>query len=107
MNYQDALQNRLLQKNLDFSSPDSIAAYYMQDLRNLDREHLILAMLNNKCCLIHDCVISIGTVNTSLVNPREIFTQALRYGAVSIVMLHNHQVVMSHRAEMIFLLHSE
>ncbi len=77
-------------KNLDFSSPDSIAAYYMQDLRNLDREHLILAMLDNKCCLIHDCIISIGTVNASLVNPREIFTQALRYGAVSIVMLHNH-----------------
>jgi len=77
-------------KKLDFSSPDSVAQYYMQDLRNLDREHLILVMLDNKCCLINDCIISIGTVNASLVNPREIFTQALKYGAVSIILLHNH-----------------
>ena len=67
---------------LDFSSPETIAGYYMQDLRGLDKEHLILVLL--------DCIISIGTVNASLVNPREIFMEALKYGASSIILLHNH-----------------
>lgn len=40
--------------------------------------------------LIHDCVISMGTVNASLITPREIFSEALKFEAVSIVLLHNH-----------------
>ena len=75
---------------LDFSSPETIAGYYMQDLRGLDKEHLILVLLDNKCCRIRDCIISVGTVNASLVNPREIFMEALKYGASSIILLHNH-----------------
>lgn len=77
-------------QKLDFSSPDSIADYYMEDLRHLDKEQLVLVMLDSKCCLIKDCVISVGTVNASLVNSREVFVEALRYNAVSIVLLHNH-----------------
>lgn len=78
------------EKKLDFISPESIAEYYMQDLRHLDREHMILVMLDTKCRLLHDCVLSVGTVNASLVTPREVFTEALRFHAVSIVLLHNH-----------------
>jgi DNA repair protein RadC len=77
-------------RKLDFSSPDTIAEYYMQDLRHLDKEHLVLVLLDNKCCRIRDSIVSVGTVNASLVNPREIFSEALKYGAVSIVLLHNH-----------------
>lgn len=75
---------------LDFSAPETIAAYYMQDLRCLDKEHLILVLLDSKCRLLRDMVLSVGTVNASLVNPREVFVEALKYGAVSIVLLHNH-----------------
>lgn len=75
---------------LDFSSPEAIAGYYMQDLRHLSKEHLVLVLLDNKCRLIRDLIISVGTVNASLVTPREVFVEALKYGAVSIVLLHNH-----------------
>lgn len=75
---------------LDFSSPETIAQYYMQDLRYLEKEHLVLVLLDNKCRLIRDSVISVGTVNASLVDPREVFSEALKYSAVSIVLLHNH-----------------
>lgn len=75
---------------LDFSSPGAIADYYMQDLRHLDKEYLVLALLDNKCRLMRDLIVSIGTVNASLVTPREIFLEAVRYGAVSVVLLHNH-----------------
>ncbi len=77
-------------QKLDFSSAYSIAEYYMEDMRHLDKEQMVLAMLDSKCCLIKDSVISVGTVNASLVSPREIFAQALKYNAVHIVLLHNH-----------------
>ncbi|MBQ4283667.1 MAG: DNA repair protein RadC [Lachnospira sp.] len=77
-------------EKLDFSSPSSIADYYMEDLRHLDKEQLVLVMLDSRCCFIRDCVISVGTVNASLVNSREVFAEALKYNAVSIVLLHNH-----------------
>lgn len=75
---------------LDFSNPYTVAQYYMQDLRGLDKEHLILVMLDSKCAMIKDMVLSVGTVNASLVNPREIFIEALRHNAVSVILLHNH-----------------
>lgn len=77
-------------KKLKFSDSESIAMYYMEDLRHLTQEHLMLVMLDNKCNLIKDMVLTIGTINASLISPREIFQQALRYSAVYIVLLHNH-----------------
>ena len=77
-------------KKLKFSDSASIALYYMEDLRHLTQEHLMLVLLDNKCSLIKDMVLTIGTINASLVSPRDIFLQALKYGAVYIVLLHNH-----------------
>ncbi len=77
-------------KKIDFSDAETIAQYYMQDLRHLAKEHMIMVMLDTKCRMIRDTVISVGTVNSSLVTPREIFIEALRHGAVSIILLHNH-----------------
>ncbi|MBO5459084.1 MAG: DNA repair protein RadC [Lachnospira sp.] len=77
-------------ERMDFTRPDAVAAYYMQDLRLLDKEHMVLAMLDSKCRLIADTVLSVGTVNASLVTPREVFIEALRCNAVSVILLHNH-----------------
>lgn len=75
---------------LDFSNPASIADYYMEDMRHLQQEQLILVMLNGKNKLIKDKVLFVGTVNQSLVNPREIFIEAIKNEAVNIILLHNH-----------------
>jgi DNA repair protein RadC len=77
-------------RKLSFLNPEAIAKYYMQDLRCLTTEHLVLVMLDSKCRLVKDMILSIGTVNASLITPREIFIEALRSNAVSIVILHNH-----------------
>lgn len=77
-------------ERLDFSEAESVAGYYMEDMRHLDREQLVLVMLDSKCRLIKDMVLSVGTVNASIVNTRDVFAEALRYNAVSIIMLHNH-----------------
>ena len=75
---------------LKFSSPDTIAGYYMEDMRYLTKERLILIMLDSRLGLISDIVLSIGTVNSSLVSPSEVFYEACRNKAVSIVLVHNH-----------------
>ena len=68
----------------------SRAAYYMEKLRHECQELLILCMFDSKCKLIADSVISKGSVNSSIVPPREIFMEALKKQAVHIVLLHNH-----------------
>lgn len=77
-------------KQIELSSPASIAKYYMQDMRHLEVEQVVLLLLNTKCQKIKDIVLSKGTVNASLVEPREIYINALKYKAVQIVLLHNH-----------------
>lgn len=77
-------------EGLIFTLPSSIAAYYMEELRHQRQEILKLLMLNTKSKLIGECNISKGTVNASLISPRELFIEALEHNAVSIILLHNH-----------------
>ena len=73
-----------------FNLPSTIADYYMEELRHQKQEQMKLLMLNTKSKLIGEKTISKGTVNSSLVSPRELFITALEHGAVSIILLHNH-----------------
>lgn len=77
-------------ERLKFSSPASVARYYMEDMRHLRQEYMKLLMLNTKSVLIAEKDIYKGTVNASLASPREIFLEALQREAVSIILLHNH-----------------
>lgn len=75
---------------LRFTEPESVAAYYMEQLRHEPAEQVLLLLLDNRQQLIHEEILSRGTVNTSLLSPREVFVAALKYGAVNILLLHNH-----------------
>ena len=76
--------------SMRFDSPETIARYYMEMLRHLETEHVYLVLLDNKNRKIKDVLITKGTVNASLLSPREIFIEALSYKAVRIFLLHNH-----------------
>lgn len=88
------LSNRIAathrQKRVDFSNPKLVADYYMEQLRHLENEQVLLLLLDNKGRLITDTVLSTGTVNFSVLSPRDIFIRALEYRAVHIMLLHNH-----------------
>ena len=75
---------------LVFDQPKLIAEYYMEELRHEEQEKLLLLMLNTKSMLIKEKVLSIGTVNASIISPREVFIEALKCNAVNIILLHNH-----------------
>lgn len=78
------------EEGLKFSNPETVANYYMQDMRHLSYEKVLLIMLDSKNKIIKDITISSGTVNSSLLSPREIFLLALKYESVNIIILHNH-----------------
>lgn len=88
------LSKRITKKSagnsLLFTSPKTVADYYMEDMRHNEKELLIMVMLNTKCKFIMDKLISVGTVNTSLISAREIFIEALKTDAVFILLVHNH-----------------
>lgn len=63
---------------------------YLHDMHNLPKEHLRGLYLNSHNRIIHDEVISIGTINTNIVHPREVFRPAIEYSAAAIVLAHNH-----------------
>lgn len=73
-----------------YNSASLIAQKYMEELRHQPKEQLLLIMLDTKCHYIYEEVISIGSVSSSIVSPREIFLSALEHKAVNIVLLHNH-----------------
>ena len=71
-------------------NPSDIAKYYMEKLKDLKKEHFIAVFLNSKNKIIKDEVISIGTLNSSLVHPREVFKEAIKNSANSLILVHNH-----------------
>lgn len=79
-----------MRESLKLTTPQSVAGYYMQDMRHLTREQVLLLMMDSKNKLIKDMIISEGTVNTSLMPTREVFVHAIKYEAVNIILLHNH-----------------
>lgn len=79
-----------IRKTITFDQPEAIVDYLIEDMRHMEQEQLHVMFLNSKNSLIKDMLLSKGTVNASLVSPREIFMLALRYQAVHIILIHNH-----------------
>lgn len=77
-------------EGLSFTSPEAISRYYMEDMRHERQETVKLLMLNAKARLIAETTLFRGTVNASLIMPRELFIEALKREAVSIILMHNH-----------------
>ena len=63
---------------------------YLKDMRDLPKEHLRGLYLDSHYQLIHDEIVSIGTVTSNVVHPREVFRPALEFGASAVILAHNH-----------------
>ena len=78
------------QKRLKFNHPATVAEYYMESMRHLEQERVLLIILDKKLGFMNDLELSKGTISASLLSPREIFISALKENAVQIMLLHNH-----------------
>ena len=84
------ISKRTAKESLVMDSPETVARYFMEDLRHRDKECFMMLSLDSKGALISESLISIGTVNASLASPREVFVEAVNNRAVSILLVHNH-----------------
>lgn len=71
-------------------SPSEAADFFMEEMRNLETEHLYVAYLDASGRLLRHQIVFIGTIQSSIANPREILRLALRYDAAHYIVLHNH-----------------
>lgn len=76
--------------SLSFHDPYSVADYYMERLRHENVEYVFLLLLDSGLHLIEERILSKGTVNASLLSPREVFINAFQGKAANIMLLHNH-----------------
>lgn len=70
------------------SAKDAVA--HLQEFRTAKKEHFVVLYLNARNQLIQKETISVGTINASLVHPREVFKPAIDHLAASIIIAHNH-----------------
>lgn len=72
------------------TSPEDVSQFVMDEMRFLTQEHFVALYLDTKNHVIHKKTVFIGSLNSSIVHPREVFKEALKRSAASIIVLHNH-----------------
>lgn len=78
------------QKDFDIKDPQSVVKAIRASIKDKAKEHFKLILLNARNKIIGISTISIGSLNASIVHPREVFKDAIMHTAYSVVLAHNH-----------------
>lgn len=84
LNYKEALNK------VKINEPSTIANLYMDEMRYLQKEHFRIVLLDTKNQIIVTEEISVGTLNASIVHPRDVFKAAIKRNSNAIILIHNH-----------------
>jgi DNA repair protein RadC len=71
-------------------SPKDVYAFMYPKMREQKKEKFITLYLDTKNQLIKEEIVSVGSLNASIVHPREVFKSALMESSASVIMIHNH-----------------
>ena len=82
--------NKKLEKNYIISKPEDIYDLVKDDMKYFEQEHFRILMLNTKNILINIKDIFIGASDSSVIETRKVFKEALKYNAKNITICHNH-----------------
>ena len=83
-----AVMESLEQEKLD--TPELVHAYLGSEMSALSQESVRVLLLNTKLCLIKQCELFRGTINESVIHPREVMREAVTHSAHAFVLVHNH-----------------
>ncbi|SCS28073.1 RadC family protein [Staphylococcus caeli] len=75
---------------IQVTSPKDVADFMMGKMEHLTQEKFIALFLNSKNIIIKQKTIFVGTLNSSIVHPREVFSEAVKCASNAIIVLHNH-----------------
>lgn len=84
------LNRRKIEDKIKVSSPIVLVDLLMDEMRDLKKEHFKIAILDTKNQILSIEEISIGSLNASIVHPREVFNKAIKRSANKIILIHNH-----------------
>jgi len=79
-----------VQEKIPIKSPEDVKNIVMEEMRYFDREHFRSLYLDRKGGLMVMEDVSIGSLHSSIVHPREVFKTAVKKSAASIILVHNH-----------------
>jgi len=83
--------NAIKTKNIvTIKHPEDVYNYFVDKLKDKKREYFYALLLDSKNRIIKEELISVGTLNSSLVHPREVFKEAIKNSANAIILVHNH-----------------
>ena len=74
----------------EIRGPDDVVAFVGLKLKKEQREHFLVLLLNARHEVMGRETVSIGSLNASIVHPREVFKPAITTSAASIILVHNH-----------------
>ena len=74
----------------EIRGPDDVVAFVGPKLRKEQREHFLVLLLNARHEVMGKETVSIGSLNASIVHPREVFKPAITASAASVILVHNH-----------------
>jgi DNA repair protein RadC len=77
-------------KDFDIKNPQSVIKAIRASIKDKAKEHFKLILLNARNKILGISTISIGSLNASIVHPREVFKDAITHNAYSVVLAHNH-----------------
>ncbi|RJP16214.1 MAG: JAB domain-containing protein [Candidatus Abyssobacteria bacterium SURF_5] len=77
-------------KNPIIKSPKDVARLMTPEMQSLDREHFKVLLLNTKNHVTQVHTVSMGSLNASVVHPRECFRPAIAAQAAAVILVHNH-----------------
>ncbi len=78
------------EKRINVKSPNEVASLFLEEMRYLKKEYFKILLLNTKNEIIMIETISVGSLNSSVVHPREVFCTAVKKSACSVIAVHNH-----------------
>jgi DNA repair protein RadC len=81
---------RRLESNERYTSPQQIFDHYHYTFRDRRKEYFLVLLLDGKNRIIREVQVSEGSLNQSIVHPREVFSQAVRESAAAVILVHNH-----------------
>jgi len=73
-----------------FCSSEDVVSYYRPRMKDMKKEMFRCALLDTKNKIIRDEIVSIGSLSTSVVHPRDSFKAAIRESAAAVIFIHNH-----------------
>lgn len=87
---QKVLYEEKVKNDVTIDSVQKVANFVIEKIGNSDREHLVTIGLNTKGKINYFEVNHIGSLNSSVIHPREIFKNAIISNCSSIIIAHNH-----------------